>query len=210
MPKEQQMTKVFTALATSVDGYITGPNSGPDQPLGTGGGELFDWYGNGDTPSREFSDFRLSAASAAVFDALAGRVGAVIAGRKTYDDSKGWGGRGPHPTAPLFVLTRPPLPDGPPASWQTFVTTGIEDAISSAKRTAAEAGKDVGLMGSGVIREALLAGLLDEFTVHQVLVLLGGGVPFFRTLPAKIRLERLSVVEADGVTHLRFAVVNRD
>jgi hypothetical protein len=36
------MTKVFAALATSVDGYITGPNLGPDQPLGDGGAELFE------------------------------------------------------------------------------------------------------------------------------------------------------------------------
>jgi len=202
------MTKVFAALATSVDGYITGPNPRPDQPLGEGGAELFDWYTNGDTPSQEFSNFRLSAASAAVFDALAGRVGAVVAGRKTYDDSDGWDGGGPHPTAPLFVLTRPPLPDMPPTSSQTFITTGISDAISSAKQVAAPAGKDVVLMGSGVIREALLGGLLDEFTVHQIPILLGGGVPFFRTLPEKIRLQRLSVVEADGVTHLTYAVVN--
>jgi hypothetical protein len=34
------MTKVFATLATSVDGYITGPNPGPDQPLGDGGAEL--------------------------------------------------------------------------------------------------------------------------------------------------------------------------
>lgn len=121
------MTKVFAALATSVDGYITGPNPGPDQPLGDGGAELFDWHTSGDTPSQEFSNFRRSAASAAVFDTLAGRVGAVVAGRKTYDDSEGWDGGDPHPTAPLFVLTRPPLPDVPPTSSQTFVTTGITD-----------------------------------------------------------------------------------
>lgn len=94
----------------------------------------------------------------------------------------------------------------PPTSSQTFVTTGITDAISSAKRTAAAAGKDVALMGSGVIQQALLGGVLDEFTIHQIPILLGGGVPFFRTLPEKIRLQRISVVEADGVTHLSYAV----
>jgi hypothetical protein len=44
------MSAVFTAKATSVDGYITGPDPSPSQALGRGGGALFDWYGNGDTP----------------------------------------------------------------------------------------------------------------------------------------------------------------
>jgi dihydrofolate reductase len=104
------MTKVFSALAVSVDGYITGPDPTPEQPLGLGGGRLFDWYSDGDTPSRVFPDFRLSPASAAVFDAVAGRVGAVVCGRKTYDDSGGFGGGGPHPDAPLFVLSHRPPP----------------------------------------------------------------------------------------------------
>jgi hypothetical protein len=31
------MSAVFTALTTSVDGYITGPDLSPDQALGRGG-----------------------------------------------------------------------------------------------------------------------------------------------------------------------------
>jgi hypothetical protein len=53
---------------------------------------LFDWYFDGDTPSRVFDGFMLSEPSARVFDALAGRVGAVVAGRNTYEDSNHWGG----------------------------------------------------------------------------------------------------------------------
>ena len=48
---------------------------------------LFDWYFDGDTPSQVFDGFRLSEPSARVFDALAGRVGAIVAGRNTYEDS---------------------------------------------------------------------------------------------------------------------------
>lgn len=199
------MTKVFSALAVSVDGYITGPHPSPEQPLGAGGGRLFDWYGDGDTPSRVFPSFRLWPASARVFDAVAGRVGAVIAGRKTYDDSGGWGGGGPHPAAPLFVLSHRPLPAPPVSSpEQTFITTGIADAITAAQ--AAAAGKDVALMGSGVVTAALQAGLLDEVVLHQVPVLLGGGVAFFHDLAGRISLTLLEVVAAPGVTHLRFAV----
>jgi hypothetical protein len=50
-PRESVMSKVFSALAVSVDGYITGRDPGPDRGLGDGG-KLFDWYFDGDVPSR--------------------------------------------------------------------------------------------------------------------------------------------------------------
>lgn len=45
------MTKVFSALAVSVDGYITGRGPGAGHGLGDGSA-LFDWYFDGDTPAR--------------------------------------------------------------------------------------------------------------------------------------------------------------
>jgi dihydrofolate reductase len=187
--------------------YITGPDPSPERPLGTGGAQLFDWYTNGDTPSRLFTDFRLSAASAAVFDAIAVRTGAVVAGRKTYDHSNGWGGGSPHPSAPVIVLTHRQLAANfATSARQTFVTTGIEDAIAAAKRIALTMGKDVALMGSGPVVAALRANLIDELTIHQVPVLLGGGVALFGGVISTVQLERISVVTAPGVTHLTFTV----
>jgi hypothetical protein len=43
------MAQVLTALSTSLDGFIAGADDSPDQPLGTGGSRLFDWFSNGDT-----------------------------------------------------------------------------------------------------------------------------------------------------------------
>jgi dihydrofolate reductase len=197
------MSKVFVALAASVDGYITGPDPNPDRPLGIGGGQLFDWYRDGDTPSAQYPNFRLSAPSAQVFDALVDRVGAVVAGRKTYDDSDGWDGEGPHPTAALFVLSHRPAPPG--ATRQTFVGRGISDAIAAVTRAAG--GRDVALMGPGALAAALQAGLVDEVIIHQVPVLLGGGVSFFGDMTGKVQLSRLGVVAAPGVTHFSYAVV---
>jgi dihydrofolate reductase len=193
---------IFSALSTSADGYITGPDPNPDQPLGREDGQLFDWYTSGDTPSTQFPEFRMSAASTAVFDAVAERTGAVIAGRKTYDDSHGWGGAGPHPTAPLIVLSHRPAPPG--AAGQTFIASGMAEAIAAA--TAAARGKDVALMGSGMIAAALRAGLIDEVIVHQVPVLLGAGVALFGGAPHSTALTVLNVVAAPGVTHLHYAV----
>ncbi|HEV7652357.1 MAG TPA: dihydrofolate reductase family protein [Actinophytocola sp.] len=195
------MSKVFAAHAVSVDGYITGRGAGPDAGLGDAP-MLFDWYGDGDTPSTVFDIFRLSEPSARVFDDAAARVGAIVAGRKTYEDSGHFGGGSPHPTAPLFLLSHRPAPEL--TERQTLVTTGIEDAIAAAREAAG--GKDVGLMGGGVLTEALKAGLVDEVVLHQVPILLGGGRPFFQELPGHVRLRLVEAVPAPGVTHLHYAV----
>jgi dihydrofolate reductase len=196
------MTKVFTALSVSADGYITG--RGPTTGNGLGdGGILFDWYFSGDTPSTVFDGFKLSEPSARVFDAAAARVGVSLVGRNTYDDS-GWAAGGtPHPAAPLVVLSHRPLPAV--HDRQTLVTSGIEDAVSVASAQAG--GKDVGLMGGGVVTAALAAGLLDEVILHQIPVLLGGGRPFFQSLPEHIRLRPVDVVAAPDVTHVHYEVL---
>ncbi len=36
----------------SLDGFIAGPNDGPQPPLGDGGERLFAWYPGGDTEYR--------------------------------------------------------------------------------------------------------------------------------------------------------------
>src|SRR6266511_2665291 len=200
------MPTVVTAMSTSVDGFIAGADDSPEQPLGVGGDRLFNWLRDGDTPSRHAPWFKMSAVSAEFFDEGVGRIGAVIAGRRTYDVSDAWGGSGPMPGVPLFVLThRVPetVPSGDPP--YTFVTEGIERAVEQA-RTAA-GGKDVALMGANVVQQCLRAGLLDEFTIHQVPVLLGRGVRLLDGLEPSVELELVGVVDAPGVTHLTYRVL---
>jgi dihydrofolate reductase len=88
---------------------------------------------------------------------------------------------------------------------QTLVTTGIEDAVAAARDAAGD--KDVALMGGGVATAALAAGLVDEVILHQVPILLGGGRPYFQSLPEHVRLRLVEVVPAPGVTHLHYEVV---
>lgn len=195
------MSKVICGLSVSVDGYITGRDPGPGRGLGDGGA-LFDWYGSGDVQSTVFEGFRLTAPSARVFDELASRVGATLAGHTTYTDSDDFAGGAPHPTAPLVVLSHAAFP--PENERQTIVSTGIVDAVAAAKSAAG--GKDVGLMGGVLVTEALTAGLVDELILHQVPILLGAGRRFFHELPGHIRLRILEVVPAPDVTHLHFEV----
>lgn len=195
------MSKIICALAVSVDGYITGRDPGPGRGLGDGG-VLFDWYGNGDVPSRVFKGFALSEPSAHFFDEVAGRIGASLAGHTTYADSNDFVDGAPHPTAPLVVLSHTPFP--PANERQTVITTGIVDAVEAAKHAAGD--KDVGLMGGVIVTEALKAGLVDELILHQVPVLLGGGRRFFHEVPEHIRLRVRDVVCAPDVTHLHYEV----
>jgi dihydrofolate reductase len=201
------MTKVVTAHSTSLDGCIAGADDSPKQPLGVGGDRLFNWFSDGDTPSRYYPGFKMSAVSAAFFDEGVSGVGAVIAGRRTYDISEAWGGSGPMPGIPLFVMTHQ-VPDAVPAGDPpyTFVTDGIQRAVEQA-RTAA-AGKDVALMGASIVRQGLQAGLLDELVISLVPVVLGRGArPLDGLEPGSVQLDLVRVVDAPGVTHLTYRVL---
>jgi dihydrofolate reductase len=197
--------KIGTALSTSLDGFIAGIDDSPEQPLGVGGDRLFNWLRDGDTPSRIYPSIMMSAASAEFFDEGVSALGAIIAGRRTYDVSEAWGGRGPSPGIPLFVMTHhapATVPTGDPP--YTFVVDGIESAVEKAK--AAAAGKNVHLMGADIVQQAIRAGLLDELTINLVPIVLGHGVRLLDDCDPGIELDLVRVVDAPGVTHLTYRV----
>jgi dihydrofolate reductase len=194
------MSIVQTAVSASLDGFTAGPDGGAAD-VG-----LHDWLTDGDTPSRIAPRFRMSKPSSDFFDESAGRVGAVLAGRRTYDVQDAWGGRGPMPGLPLFVLThRTPdfVPAGDPP--YTFVTDGVEAAIPQARAAAGD--KDVHLMGASIVQQAIRTGLLDELVISLVPVILGDGVRLLDGLPP-LKLELARVIDAPGVTHLTYRVTN--
>jgi dihydrofolate reductase len=200
------MSKVICAHSMSLDGFIAGAGDGPGQPLGRGGQRLFQWFSDGDTPSRFYPWMKMSAASAAAFDEGAGSVGAVVTGRRTYEISNAWQGDGPLPGVPLVVLTHS-VPDTVPSgsSHYTFVTEGIERAVEVAREAAGS--KNVSLMGTSIVQQALRAGLLDELTVSVVPVLLGRGARLLDGIEVgTTTLEVIRVVDAPGVTHLTYRV----
>jgi dihydrofolate reductase len=203
------MGKVTSGLTMSLDGFIAGPNDGPEHPLGEGGMRLFDWYSSGDTeyvvPSGEMT-FEVSEQSAGMLREAFGAIGAIVTGRRTFDITNGWGGR--HPLdVPMFVVTHN-IPDG----WDyegspfTFVTDGVESAVEQARAAAGE--KNVAVGAASIVQQCLRAGLLDEVHVDLVPVLLGDGVRLFDDLGTEqIELERTRVIEAPDVTHMTFRVV---
>lgn len=205
------MSKVKVELSMSLDGFIAGPNDGPENGLGDGGDSLFRWYSSGDTdfpvPDTDMV-FKISRASAEFLRPAWLNIGASVTGRRTFDIAHGWGGNPPGgPDALYFVVTHT-VPDewvksGSPF---TFVTHGVESAVEKAKQAAGN--KNIDLMGASVVQQCLQAGLLDEIQIDLAPVLLGGGVSLFGYLGTKaIELERIQVVEGVDVTHLLFRVI---
>jgi dihydrofolate reductase len=193
------MGLITSAHSASLDGFIADASFRADR--------LHEWLQVGDTPSRLNPAFTMSADSARFFDEGVGRSGAVISGRRTYDASDAWGGRGPMPPLPLFVVTHhvpENVPEGDPP--YTIVTDGIESAIEQAQRAASD--KDVVLMGASVVQQALSAGLLDELIISLVPVTLGAGVRLLEGFrPEFCEFDVTSVVVAPGVTHLTYRVL---
>ena len=203
------MGKVSVGLTMSLDGFIAGPNDGPERPLGEGGERLFEWYSSGDTAySMAGTDmvFSISSQSAELLSEVEETMGAFVTGRRTFDITNGWGGNPPL-GVPTFVVTHA-VPQGwvYEGSPYTFVTDGVESAVEQAKTVAGDKGVAVG--AASIAQQCIRAGLLDEITVNLVPVLLGDGVRLFDHLgPAPIELESTGVIEGSGVTHLTFRVV---
>ena len=187
---------VLASHSMSLDGFIA-------QTYGKAG-PLHEWLWTGEHQSRHGGNFKLSETSLEWFDGLIDRLGATIAGRRTYDDSDGWGGELPFDW-PYFIVTHE-LPDDAEELPFTFVTEGVERAVELAKAAAGD--KDVSLMGGDMVGQVLSARLLDEIDVDLVPILLGDGVRLLdERATAAVELELERIVDAPGVTHLSFRVL---
>jgi dihydrofolate reductase len=196
------MTKVVAGITTSLDGYITGPNDGPGRGLGEGGERLHYWVFGGPWSYDEEPRGEATGADKEFLDG-ASRIGAVIAGRGTYEAAEAWGGRNPW-GLPFFIVTHRPE-DEPADAGFTFVN-GLEEAIAQAR--AAAGGKDVSVMGGAdVIRQALRAGDVEELSITIAPVVLGGGKRLFDGFDQTMNLEHLSLLQSPFATHISYRVV---
>jgi dihydrofolate reductase len=185
------MGKVLAQMSMSLDGFVTGPDPSQNNPLGTNGERLHDWiFANPDGENTQAI-------------ALKKTTGAAIIGYNMYFEAiPYWEGTGPlGDEIPTFVLTeKDTAPQDAPAVF-TFVTDGIESALEKAQVVAGD--KDVWIGGgANTIRQYLKANLLDELHIHLISLLLGGGTSLFGSLNEYIELEKISVQDEPGVTHL--------
>lgn len=202
------MADVIASITTSLDGFVAGPNDTPERPLGEGGERLHDWILAGNHTSKHNDFFRLSRQNREIFDALFDATGAIVAGRRTYDIVEGWQGSYPVSGIPVFVLTHD-APDEPPNGNTafTFVTEGIEQALTQAKRAAGDKNVQV-IGGARTIQQCIASGLCDELRIHLVPLLLDDGIRLLENLdPERIELENESVIPTPDVTHLHVRVL---
>ncbi|WP_407562465.1 dihydrofolate reductase family protein [Streptomyces sp. 184] len=192
------MSKVIFDISMSLDGYVKATGATPDEPLGKGGERLHDWALHSEGPNAE------------LLAATVGEAGAMIGGRRTYDDSiRWWGSDGPTGAArvPLFVVTHEAPAKVPEDSVYTFVTDGIESALWQAKEAAGA--KNVFLMGGpDVGGQFVRAGLVDRIGIHLVPVLFGGGSRLLEHLGDEhVRLRTARVTDTAQATHLLYDIV---
>jgi hypothetical protein len=98
------MGKVIASITTSVDGYVTGPDDGPDYGLGRGGERLHYWVMGGPWTYEGGHDFAMHGPDKEFYDELISTVASGVVGRGMYDAAGAWGGTNPFPGT-LFVLT---------------------------------------------------------------------------------------------------------
>jgi dihydrofolate reductase len=197
------MSQSVLYMSMSLDGFIAGPDDDAEHGLGVNGERLHAWLH--DTTSDEGPvDFRPTGVNGQVYDEVLA-TGAVVVGRRTFDLAGRW--NGDHHGVPIYVPTRGTPPE-PASDWVHYVTDGVESAMAQAKAAAGDA--NVLVHGADLAQSSLRAGVLDEFEITLIPVLLGEGRRLFDHLGAgHIELERVRVLEGQGgVTHLRYRVTS--
>ena len=203
------MGNVVVDITTSLDGFIAGPNDGPEVPLGEGGERLHQWvYDLASWREPHGLEGGQTNRDSEILEEAFGTTGAIIIGRRMFDNARGWGENPPF-HMPVFVLTNearePEAKEG--GTTFTFVADGIESALEQARAAAGDKNVSVG-GGAHTIQQFLDAGLLDEIQIHLVPLLLGDGIRLFESRAGtQITLERTRLIESAEVTHLRFRVV---
>ena len=155
------MPNVVLYIAMSLDGKIARSNDQLDW--------LFAVEGEGDNGYAEF--FKT--------------VGAVIMGRKTYEEVLQLSEEYPYPDVPNYVMTRNPDRE---AEHVTFTDEPIEELIHRLKQ---EVEQDIWIIGGGeVIKAAMEQDVINRCEIAIAPVVLGEGVPLFPegTKETKLRL----------------------
>ena len=191
------MGKVILDISMSLDGFITATNVRLGAGLGDDGDILHNWAFNSDD-QRNHELLKTGAS-----------LGALIAGRNTYDISIPWweadGPTGPA-RIPLIVVSHT-VPEAIPDGGVYTFADGIETALELAQKAAKD--KDIAIMGgANIAQQFFKAGLIDEISLHLAPVIFGSGTQLFENLGNEhIQLETPEVIETPESTHLRFRVI---
>jgi dihydrofolate reductase len=192
-------------MSMSLDGFVAGADQGLDNPLGIGGEKLHKWLFPASEPRHE--------GDVPAYEDLSVRRGAYVMGRNMFgpvrgewdQDWRGWWGDEPPYHAPVFVLTHYPHAPIEMAGGTTFHF--VSDGFDSALQQALAAGDgDVDIAGgASTVRQALIAGAIDELVLDIAPVLLATGERIFDGVQDP-GLTPLEVVHSPLATHIRYRI----
>ena len=186
----------------SLDGFISGPNQSPDNPLGVSGMQLLQWQSSNDN------------IDTAALDELLRPMGAVVMGRNMFGPERGpwsghwrgWWGDDPPYHSPVFVLThheREPIVMAGGTTFY-FVTGGFRSALESARDAAGD--RDIRIAGgAATVRQAFADHAIDDIYLDIVPVALGGGETIFEQ-SSGATITQLEVTGSTGYAHIHYRV----
>ncbi|MGO4298867.1 dihydrofolate reductase family protein [Leifsonia sp. RAF41] len=213
------MTRVRLALFTSLDGYTSTTDQGPDNPMGADWGRLTAAYVATRTFRERIFGDTSGAGTTGVDDSYAAGffegvgaeiMGAAMFGLHSFPDDpewKGWWGDRPPFGTPVFVLTSTaPRPSIPMQGGTTFhFRNGPIEAVL-AEATEAAGGLDVRVGGGiGTARAFLRAGLVDDLHLQIAPIILGRGTRLWDDLAGlDLTHSVTSEVAESGTIHVTF------
>ena len=176
------MARIVYYVAASLDGFIADSTGGVD------------WLPDGDSSDYRYAEF------------YAG-VEALVMGRRTYDQALSFGDW-PYPGKPAYVFAHSPPNDGPPEV--QFVRGS---AVDFAREIADRHAGTVWLVGGANLADQFRqAGLIDEYQIFVIPVILGRGIPLTsprhsgesrKPPPTQLKLVGSQSYD-DGVVMLRY------
>jgi dihydrofolate reductase len=175
------MAKTLLYIATSLDGYVAGPN---DEV------EWLNRYNNVDFGLKEFLS----------------RVGAIIMGRHSYDIGveQKWFSQFNY-GVPIFVVSHDqPVSINKDAEF-IFVTEGIEAAHRQAKSKTGD--KNVWILGrANIAQRYLKLGLIDEISIGITPTLLGSGKRLFDNIGKYTELTLIKTKQYEDLVELNYRI----
>jgi dihydrofolate reductase len=131
-------------------------------------------------------------------------VDTVIIGRKSYDKVISLGYGYPHTDKDVYIITRTKRPK---AGSFNYYTGTLKDLVIKLK---SKAGKNIYCDGgSEIVNELLSYNLIDEFIISIIPILLGKGVPLFKSGRSEIKLKLVSSSKFDkGLVQLHYNRIN--
>jgi dihydrofolate reductase len=179
-----RMGKIILYIAHSIDGQIARKDGSVD------------WLDNYGNPQ----DYGM--------DEFTSKVGSIIWGSKTYEQSLGFGEWMFEPRLISYVLTT--RTDLKAINENTFFFKGSAEELS--RKIKAESDQDIWLMGGAdVITQFQNAGLIDELKLFVIPEVIGDGVPLWKGIvhPSKGTLKATQAY-TNGVVELRYDLSSRE